>query len=359
MIARRKRAGLTLIELVVSVAVLAMMLLIINALMVQSVRTVKQCEDTIKCDANARVISDRLREDISHITKDGFLVIASGPRANGVQQPLANGWAAYDSLAMTGFGAFRSLCITNEVSNELLIDYGLFPDILKGSNKIGTDTHVFRRFMGLGTNPSTNLYGGYYDSYSPEIPLEKTDPNYRSIRPPMLGLGAIKIYGRYIATDQIMPTVGGHPNFMKQWNPSQWVLDRAMLAPPNLDSERTVYLPPTDPTEVGAIWPYLAANCTSFTVEWTNGLDRNSDGSLIWYGGGNPKDKQWLNKTFDSQTNSAADIPEFLLSNSNNGYCALWTGQKRDNWPRALRIRFTILEGETRQSYETIAVLPN
>ncbi len=54
--AGRRRGGMTLIEMVVSTAILAMMVLLVNMLLVSSRRTIRTAQATIRSNAGARAI---------------------------------------------------------------------------------------------------------------------------------------------------------------------------------------------------------------------------------------------------------------------------------------------------------------
>ena len=52
-----KQSGLTLIELMVAIAILAMIVLIVSGLMVQMTELVRSSQDMIRCNAKARAVA--------------------------------------------------------------------------------------------------------------------------------------------------------------------------------------------------------------------------------------------------------------------------------------------------------------
>ncbi len=86
---------------------------------------------------------------------------------------------------------------------------------------------------------------------------------------------------------------------------------------PCMTAEPPMTMPPNSLPDVQALWPYLARPCTQFNVEWT------AAGAISW------------NNTDET-----------------------WTHADKTNWPAALRVTFTMGEGESERKYEVIIDLP-
>jgi len=120
--AKRKqaaRAGMTLIELLVALAVLSIMILLANALLIRSRAAVRQSEQVIAANADVRAVADRIRNDLSGITKDGFLAIVYGSPQAADDEPPAH-------LIFTAVGTTRDPGgAAGLLTNAATIDYGL------------------------------------------------------------------------------------------------------------------------------------------------------------------------------------------------------------------------------------------
>ena len=110
-------------------------------------------------------------------------------------------------------------------------------------------------------------------------------------------------------------------------------------------------LPPNTLDEVTDTWPYLVSPCTEFKIEWTDGT--LTDGKIAWYGPDNPKDSNW-------DSHGPNDNTIEYANGAVGTYCALWTSANKDNWPKALRITFTLGNKNLTRffTYETIVYLP-
>ncbi|MCK4601117.1 MAG: prepilin-type N-terminal cleavage/methylation domain-containing protein, partial [Phycisphaerae bacterium] len=70
-----RRKGLTLIELMAAVAVLAMMILIFNMVLSQSQKVVYTVQVSIDANRTASAVEHVIRSDIRRLSKNGFLCI--------------------------------------------------------------------------------------------------------------------------------------------------------------------------------------------------------------------------------------------------------------------------------------------
>ncbi|MCK4601467.1 MAG: hypothetical protein KAU28_03310, partial [Phycisphaerae bacterium] len=111
-------------------------------------------------------------------------------------------------------------------------------------------------------------------------------------------------------------------------------------------------VPPDTLVQINVLWKYLAERCTKLSIMWTDGKDNNGDGSLDWFGvdyvdedtGYEAKGQdsitklpsdEWKGKTIDNNT---AEFSKGVL------YRALWTNDNQNNWPRAIKIGFTLID---------------
>ncbi|MGC9454196.1 MAG: PulJ/GspJ family protein [Phycisphaerae bacterium] len=76
---RNRRRGLTLAELMVSVAVLSVIAVTFTTILSQSQRVVSMSQQTMRANANAAAIAQTIQKDFRRLTHNGFLRIA-GPR---------------------------------------------------------------------------------------------------------------------------------------------------------------------------------------------------------------------------------------------------------------------------------------
>jgi hypothetical protein len=115
-------------------------------------------------------------------------------------------------------------------------------------------------------------------------------------------------------------------------------------------------VPPANLDQVSASSCFLAPQCQSLRVWWTDGTTTAPPNAVLnWYGVDNPRDAQWGTRNQYYQT-SNPDCPEFVLPNSNNAYCALWTSQSKAYWPKGLRIVLQLIDSA--HTYEVIVELP-
>ena len=66
---------MTLVELMVSVAILSIMLLLCNMLLVRARRTMQVAESSIAVNGDVRAVSDFFRRDVARMSKEGFLYV--------------------------------------------------------------------------------------------------------------------------------------------------------------------------------------------------------------------------------------------------------------------------------------------
>ena len=276
-VARKLKIAFTLVELMVSIAILTAVILIVSTLLTNAQRAVGMSQDTIKADADARAIVDRLRADLAALTKEGFLAIYTDTNDR-------------QHLIFTAVGPYRSMTDPTIIANAARIDYGLTGSADKNI--------LWRRAILLNAANTATIANDDHEQTS---------------------LASYKTVDRS-DIDLELGEFTGTP---------------------------TMTLPPNSLTEVYDLWPYLARPCTNLKIDWTDGTISLTDNTITWYDADAPK-AAW-------EDHSAADEEYANLAGE---YCALWTYEKKDNWPLALRITFTLGEGGTAQKYEIIVDLP-
>ncbi len=353
-----KQSGLTLIELMVAIAILAMIVLIVSGLMVQMTELVRSSQDMIRCNAKARAVADVLRDDLLTMSKQGLLAIVASPQVNPPDRHIArndNGppWPAGDNLLLTmAMPDAHTTLPPDQVSgappasNEALINYGVaaawsYPPadntkVLSGFNIL------YRNTVPTGVDLPWNATGGYFDYYG-------------------FSQSLLNMRGRLSAERLLMrELINAGYNF---WYPG-------MSVPPGTPNGRDYYgdwyklMMPTGSPWAGVFgdMPILGENCTGLAISWTDG-DHDAAGNLKWYSARYPKNNAWTGRDWRYQrATPQEDAPECSLAEpstpqqgpsgqyttynpAGTAYCALWTGEKLNNWPLAIKVRYTLKEG--------------
>ena len=306
------RRGLTLIELLVSVGVLAIMILAFNLVLVPSQRLVSKSTTTMRVNNAAAAIADLLRDDLRQASQMGFLCITWGYDAEGVLGP---------RLVFTAPGPARSM--TSDVQGTgRLVCVGMSPDYLWRQGWVVSAD-------GDATEPTDDR-----DVIAPII--------Y-----PYTDIGYLQSLSRYdddadwdIAEDtldDLLKTDGGTerpgpPDFSVEDDPEQWQ------------------------------WQVLADHPVALSIMWTDGT-LDDDDNLYWYGIDYEIDDNGTEDVLDDDivtyTNyrqqsdgSSSDDGEWAdhevedrrteYGDDNGHYRALWTHEDQRNWPTAIKIRYTV-----------------
>jgi len=323
---RLMKPGMTLIELMVSVTILTVVVLIAGRLMTSARDAVQLAEEGIAANTDHRAIAQRLRADVAMLTRTGYMAIVSGGTAGGKIET----WPGTHALAFTAVGPFRSRYPDDtHQANAARVDYGIARAYRTAAGT--APTILFRRAILLTDDPNDPNALGRPRDYEP-IPLAYQATLTRSQLAGPLPNGFLinpYSYGANLYPGMVVPPGGA---------------DGTDASPPPMS------VPAVNLDQINRLWPYLAGNGIAFTVEWTDGKNASGDPVgvselLPWYGITNPKDNGWIGNGPDSQ--------EFSL---NGNYCALWTSQNKDNWPRALKIQYQLIS--SRHTYEIIVDLP-
>ncbi len=327
------RAGLTLTELLVSTGILAIMILLGSTMLAQTQRTIRLAQSAIKSNADARAVADRFRHDVLAMTQHGFLVLLmdEGNRPH---------------LVFLTAGTYRSLCDDGTFANAARIDYGL--GVVKDDK--GAEHNVLFRRATL-QNPSDPVGGGYDNDH------EKISLAYYHFYPlaPVMGIDPW-LYSRYWVTY----TFSGAKMHPEEIDVFPYLTNSPWGATSTIAE---VTLPINDITQIDRLWPYMLSEVTELKIQWTDG-SVDAEGRLNWYGVDNPKD-EWKGKTAMSRYMAPItgepytveyDIGEAMFLPEGR-YCAFWAFEKKDVWPRAIRVQFKV--GEPARAYDIILDLPD
>lgn len=312
---------MTLMELMVSLAILSIMILMANSLLVRSRRTIRLAQDVIKANADARAVIDRLRADIPSVTKEGFLLI--GTRRilyrTDPADPATQSMEELPYLFFTTVSTYRS--VRDPVSaNAATIDYG------HGAQDPGTPADPVddfcipvlcrrARLHDLGGSTTGDQLGSALVEYRADLHNPR-----------------VSIHNRILASTPPEPP-RAHPPLLT--------------------------LPANSLAAVTNLWPYMIGELRDLKIQWTDGT-KGADGRLLWYGKDAPRSAGWEDRGADSQDTNPTVGPEYNLSFGTANpelYGALWTFKKTDNWPKA--IRFELYLGDPLRYYEVVVSLLN
>lgn len=312
---------MTLMELMVSLAILSIMILMANSLLVRSRRTIRLAQDVIKANADARAVIDRLRADIPSATKEGFLLI--GTRRILYRRDPADPQTTEELpyLFFTTVSTYRS--VRDDVfANAATIDYG------HGAQDPGTPADplddfcipvLCRRARMHDPPPTGTTANDHLASALVEYRADLQNPR-------------VSIHNRILASTPPEPP-RAHPPLLT--------------------------LPVDSLAAAQGLWPYMIGELRDLKIQWTDGT-KGADGRLIWYGKDNPRSPSWNTLGPDAQDTNPAVGPEYNASGANQNpqlYGALWTFKKTDNWPKA--IRFELHLGDPPRYYEVVVSLLN
>ena len=222
-------AGMTLVELLVSLGVLMLIGVAFGTILSQTQKVVEQSNALMRCNAAASAIAQVAREDLANLSPEGFLAVY-------VPTDPDEG-----HLVFTAVGPFTSKTRPGVAANAARIDYGIDPNAHNGPGE--PDGLIWRRAI---------LLSGV-DRLTP------ADPNVPDTEPNMW-------LGRYDP---------GTPSYVE----------------PNLNTVIGYCQPPTIPSNpslgnVGGFWPLLARPCKYFRVSWWDGSTWQSTTKL--WGPGDP-----------------------------------------------------------------------
>jgi len=344
------RAGaFTLIELMVSVSVMVLMALYAGSFMVQISKTINTSEATLTANANMRAAADRLRQDVSSVTQDGFLAIVTREVSTSVSGVTYRRLVPH--LVLTSVGTYRSL-LDGVFADSARIDYSLTNFGYKVDDRGTADANddivysvLFRRaFLLDAGSPTANDH-------------ERMALEYYRANPQLVsGNVVLSPLVRHFLSTYMVP----NRQYVFTYPDGSQETFLSMTTPPALT------VPPLTLADVNTIWPYMIDEVAELKIEWTDGT-RDASGKLNWYGQGpdpnvpaRARNPQWTQVAAVQQDMLAAPLPEFNLNAAAGGgatplYCALWTFKNKADWPKALRVE--MLVGSPPQRHEVIVGL--
>ncbi len=322
----RRRAvqnrGLTLIELLVAVAIVAIMIMVFGQILNSSQSAVSNSQTTMRTCAAAAAIEKVIRDDLRKVTQNGFLCITQNP-VDGSPRLIA---------VTSGVTPSKK---TADIGNGGIVCLGLCNNHMSNNNVINPANILYHQAWVLfgtgGPTIGSDILG--YDLESiVKLPRSDTTPGLNDMNDlaSFIGLG---------------------------WAPST-----------SYTANSSIKIPTNDTNDINALWQVLASQCTNLSIMWTDGSVSDGSNNLCWYGipaigntvgkpaaGANPDDNYWKSITFDPN-----DPSQIEFTAGTNIYRALWTKENQSNWPKAIRIRFTLAdpallgEGISAREYEII-----
>jgi len=374
--ATKPTTGLTLTELLVTTAIMAMMIAFTSAMLVPARKAIRRAQATVRANANARAVADRIRRDLAAIDREGFIAI------------LTDAYGRFHLVVVTA-GNYRSMVDPGVYANVARIEYGVSYNPHKTDDRGTPDDKdddirfrvLYRRAVLL--NPNDNL-----PRYSmPDKDHERMSPRYYHM--PLFPITNLVTW-LYARTQRMTYTCFTHPEAQGSQPQILAIVDPTN---PEFNKINEINKPIVQNlADLGKLWPFLVSEVAdlestaeagrgreprnSFMVQWTDGQAYNGHRWLPYYRRNETTNKleligrngtTWMTRTaIMANEDLLADNPEFVLSDlsgrpfgdptKGQAYCAFWCYTKRDNWPKALRISFRV--GQTREPYEIIVDMP-
>jgi len=223
---RPARAGMTLIEMLVAISVLAVLILAVSEILVQSQRFISAAQENRRSHAMAFTIARIIRRDLRRVSRDGFLSITGG--ANPTLVFATAGPTSGINDPVKGDGSI--ICYAQQNCTS--------------STHNGNETYLWRPEYicnCLTGSPSTTFEG------------ERVNTNFSVLRScPAQAADSNSVF-----------TLQGLVNAA------------AAKAPSDLE------LPPVNASQIDDLWQVLVVAISDFEVKWTGG-EKTADGLLIW-----------------------------------------------------------------------------
>jgi len=340
--AARAAKGMTLVELLVSALILAMMIGFISDMLVRARDSVRLAQAKMKANADIRALANQLRTDVACMDPRGLLAI------------LVDNNGKYH-VVMTTTGSFRSFCNgtvgANAARVHLCLSHSARVDT-KGTSDIRDDVayRILCRQATLldPTVPDDVTYTGPKD-------YENASACWYHVPVSFVGDGPIETLAGYL---YYFDPIYKYPLNLHPAPPPD--LFPVMTNP----SEPVLPVPPATVADIDALWPFMMSEVTDLRIQWTDGqthevetADGGQEKVLNWYDADNARSDQSWKAIWAStiDTNPLSSEPEFNLGDGL--YCALWAPGNRTARPRALRIALTV--SKTAQQYEIIVDMPD
>lgn len=306
------RRGLTLMELMVAVAMMAIMITAFGHIVAECRKIVSISQSNQRGNIQVMALEQNLRDDIRRTTQAGFLCIATKDLGGGRKVPVLFCTTAGPGSSMTDAGAMTAYAR----SNGMIAGYGL-------ANS-GTTNFVLWRSAWM-LRPETTV---------------ATPPN------------SDLLFKWDLADFQSNNRAWLHNNFLVPALSSNTMSPGTLDWPLDLDANAG---------RLANTWQYLAGNCTDLAIQWTDGSYRY-DGTrrvgLNWYGIASdgtvtPKIIGWGSRDV---TALPPDECEYNAGAAAQPlYYALWTKDNQNNWPVAIRFTFHVNDPAMPQEFQGAA----
>jgi len=326
------RGGLTLMEMMVAVSILAVVVLCIGVIFQSTSNAVGTSEALLEMMGNARAIEDQMSRDVASIDKDGFLVIRS------THDPVTG--ERFDQMSFLALGSFSDPMDAGTTASAAHVWWGelsMMPDSAPASQTTPVP---------LLALPTLSAKGEYTLGRHVMLLMAKSSAN-----PP----GTFAHIG-YVDTN--VAAIAGEPPAhitssrfnVAATTPSQvmaWIRTHVSGRPSPFEADHYCYrfnaLPNVYASQISIVngysrmTPVTLQGVTDFRIEWTPG----GSGDMVWYGATNPMaaaGQVSLNEPVTSApvppTNPPAD-----------DYVAIFSfDTARSDWPSALRVTFRLTD---------------
>jgi len=268
------RRGMTLMELLVAVAVMATMIAAVGTVLTQTRKLVTSAQGTMRANQQAAAIAHLIRTDLASASQNGFLCVATA--SDGSPRLILTTAGVTHSVTSTASGMGAFVC------------YGL----------VGNSGDASRPIL---WRPALVLTG----AASRQNDCWDTD------------LASLQVWSRTqintnVVDDIVLGDLDG--NGSADANPS---------------------VPATSLSQINDLWKVLVDGCSDLKITWTDGT--KTDATLNWYGKDNPKGDGAIE------------------SGPATSYRALWTNKNQTNWPKAIRVQFTLTDRALPAEFQTLA----
>ena len=220
---RWSAAGMTLVEMLVAISVLAVMILSVSTILVQTQRFISAAQENRRSHAMAFTIARIIRRDLRRVSKDGFLCVTSG--------------AGGSMLIFSTAGPVTGINESTKGDGSIVC-YG------QQSTSSGTK-YLWRPEYICNCTTGTA---------SPDISGERINVNFSILRQCAASSGD-----------------ANSPPFTLQA-----LADKVASTTPG-----NMQLPPATATQLKNLWQVLVTNIDKFQVSWTDGT-KGTDGNLKW-----------------------------------------------------------------------------
>ena len=222
---RWSAAGMTLVEMLVAISVLAVMILAVSSILVQTQRFISAAQENRRSHAMAFTIARIIRRDLRRVSKDGFLCVTSG--------------AGGSMLIFSTAGPVTGINESTKGDGSIVC-YG------QQSTSSGTK-YLWRPEYICNCTTGTA---------SPDISGERINVNFSILRQCAASSGD-----------------ANSPPFTLQA-----LADKVASTSPT-----GLQLPPAKATQLKNLWQVLVTNVNNLQISWTDGAKNASPGNLKWY----------------------------------------------------------------------------